>query len=337
MPKGPKSIVIFTDEEQELIEAVISALVRTGRFNDEEMLLNNRTSLEDLARSISLYPSILEEHTLAGSSRTIESLIHALCTTWVPDMVLHIPTKAVLGRGFTIAKINFFNMLKYMAASAGPLEKYRGRILEIIAINVFILTAEEVYISIIEDMRIDEEVRHLAGYLTAHIWEHRLGFGVKEFAPILQALWKSREKLVPHFGTMMGFAELCVLSSETEPAWFDFLQRDELGEDEVFALNEFIFGLTHEEILSLRRIMEEKGRISLTRHEVDSLLEKPQRFPEYWSDDPRELYRSYRDRKHHSRFRARSASPGPKKTLEEYLMIFLLPRGERTLLSYIGE
>lgn len=217
-------------------------------------------------------------------------------------------------------------MLRYVARETERLAEFEDEILSLIAGNVSSLTAEEVFISIIEDMRIPEEVRFRAGHQVARIWEFRVDYGVKEFAPILHTLWKSREKLVPHFGTMLGFSELCMLSKETETSWFDFLQRDELTEDEICALEEFIFGLTHEEILYLRKSMEENGKISLSRQEVESLLDKPQHYPEYWSDDPRELYRSFRDRKHHSRFRARAATPGPKKTLEEYLMVFLLSR-----------
>jgi hypothetical protein len=323
---GPREIVIFNQAEENLVSSVASILSESGRAGDADTLGNNRSALDDLARSISLYPSILEEHTLAGTSRSIDSLIRKLCTTWVPDMILHIPTKAVLGRGFSIAKINFFIMLRYVAREMERLKTFEDDILSLIAANVSALTAEEVFISIIEDMRIAEEIRYRAGYQVAQIWEYRVQYGVREFAPILHTLWKSREKLVPHFGTMLGFSELCMLSKDTETSWFDFLQRDGLTEDEICALEEFIFGLTHEEIVYLRESMEKNGKISLSRQEVESLLDKPQHYPEYWSDDPRELYRSFRDRKHHSRFRARAAAPGPKKTLEEYLMVFLLSR-----------
>ena len=296
------------------------------RLEDVNTVVNNRRALEELARSISLYPSILQNNRLAGTHRSMESLIEKLCTSWVPDMVLHIPTKAILGRGYTIAKMNFFIMLRYIVQEIEGLAELEDNLLAIIANNVFTITAEEVFITIIEDMKIPEEVRYRAGRFIVRIWEHRVDYGVREFAPILQQLWKSREKLVPHFGTMMGFSELCMLSRDTETRWFDFLQRDELSEEEVLSLEEFIFGLTCEEIDNLRLNMEKKGRSSLSRDEVESLLDKPHLFPGYWSDDPRELYRSFRDRKHNSRFRARAAVHGPRKTLEEYLMIFLLSR-----------
>ncbi|PKL74468.1 MAG: hypothetical protein CVV27_20365 [Candidatus Melainabacteria bacterium HGW-Melainabacteria-1] len=254
----------------------------------------------------------------------MESLIEKLCTSWVPDMVLHIPTKAILGRGYTIAKINFFIMLRYIVHEIDDFNELEADLFSIISANVFTLTAEEVFITIIEDMRISREVRNQAGSLIVRIWEHRIDYGVREFAPILQQLWKSRGKLVPNFGTMMGFSELCMLSRDTETRWFDFLQRDDLSEEEVLSLEEFIFGLTWEEIQNLRKNMEEKGRSSLSREEVESLLDKPHLYPGYWTDDPRELYRSFRDRKHNSKFRARAAVRGPRKTLEEYLMIFLL-------------
>ena len=319
-----QEIVLFSDNEEEVISVVSSRLSGLKRREDVNIVRNNRMALEELARSISLYPSILSDNRLAGTHRSMESLIEKLCTSWVPDMVLHIPTKAILGRGYTIAKINFFIMLRYIVQEIDGLKQMEVDLLSIISTNVFTLTAEEVFITIIEDMRLPREVRYRAAGFIAQIWEHRIDYGVREFAPILQQLWKSREKLVPNFGTMMGFSELCMLSMETENRWLDFLQRDDLSDDEVLSLEEFIFGLTWEEIQNLRKNMEENGRSSLSRTEVESLLDKPHLYPGYWTDDPRELYRSFRDRKHNSSFRARAGVPGPRKTLEEYLMVFLL-------------
>ncbi len=46
---------------------------------------------------------------------------------------------------------------------------------------------------------------------------------------------------------MLGFSELFTISGYIEPAWFDFLQSDEIDEDEVHSLEEFTFGMSHEE------------------------------------------------------------------------------------------
>ncbi len=323
----PIDILLFNEEEEGIISTIVGGLERLGRPQELETIANNRAALEELARAISLYPSILESHQLGNSCRSIESLVTALCEKAVPDMILHIPTKAILGRGYSIAKINFLIMLKYIVCDIEGLRAHGPSLNAMIAGNVSGITAEEVYISILEDMSVPVHVRSNAAYLLAHTWEYRLGYEVREFAPILGAIWRAREKLIPNFGTMLGFSELFLISDNIEAAWFDFLLRDRLSEEEIFALEEFIFGLAYEEIVSVRAGMAERGKTSLSRGEVDDFIES-KHMHEYSSDDPRELYRSFRDRKLRARYRARARLAGPRKTLEEYLMCFLLAQPE---------
>lgn len=321
---GSKDIILFSGEELDIIASVTDSLLSRGMNAEIEAVGNNRMALEQLGRSISFYPSILAAHRLGSSSRSVESLVETLCRDDIPDMILHIPTKAVLGRSYSIAKINFLNMLRYLVRDVPDLSPLESKVLHLIAHNVFTIMAEEVFISIIEKAASPDTLRAKAAYLLARTWEYRLDSGVREFAPILQGIWRAREKLIPNFGTMLGFSELFVISGYIEPAWFDFLQSDDIGEDEVYALEEFIFGMSHEEILALRREMEEHGKSSLSREEASGRGTKTGPLYRYSGDDPRQLYRSFRDRKINARFRSRARLTGPKRTLENYLMCFLL-------------
>jgi len=327
---GTQDIIIFTKDEEELVENLKQAI--KDKYTSEYTLIEkHKEALRSLATSISLHPSLLDSQRLTNQKRTMESLLDKLCSKSIPDMILHIPTKAILGRAFTIAKINFFIMLWYIIRERDEYVSFIDLLLTCIASNVFMLTAEEVYTSIIEDDQLALNIRHNAAYLLARTWEHRLDYGVAEFAPILLNLWKARERLIPNFGTMMGFAELCMLSEHTSPLWLDFLQRDDITEDEVYAVEEFIFDLSFEEIVYVRDYLEKNNKMTVSREELPSILQKTH-IPEYQGQDPRELYRSFRDRKINSRFRARSGLRGPKKTLEEYLMCFLL--SSRSVVEY---
>ncbi|MCX8123785.1 MAG: hypothetical protein N3F66_06435 [Spirochaetes bacterium] len=325
-----EDIIIFTKEEEDLVAQLKNAI--KDKYYSEYTLIEKHTeALRSLVASISMYPSLLDPQRLSNQKRTMESLLDKLCSKSIPDMILHIPTKAILGRAFTIAKINFFIMLWYIIRDKQEYVSFLDMLLSCIASNVFMLTAEEVYTSIIEDDALSQNIRHNAAYLLARTWEHRLDYGVAEFAPILLNLWKARERLIPNFGTMMGFAELCMLSEHTSPLWLDYLQRDTITEDEVYAVEEFIFDLSYEEIVFVRDYLEKHNKMTVCREELPSILQKTH-IPEYQGQDPRELYRSFRDRKINSRFRARSRLQGPKKTLEEYLMCFLL--SSRTMVEY---
>ncbi len=317
-----QDIIIFTQDEEELVEKLKQA-IKDKNMSEYTLVEKHKEALRSLAISISLHPSLLDSQKLSNHNRTMGSLLDTLCSRSIPDMILHIPTKAILGRAFTIAKINFFIMLWYIVREKDEYISFLDILLSCIASNVFMLTAEEVYTSIIEDDTLALNIRHNAAYLLARTWEHRLDYGVAEFAPILLNLWKARERLIPNFGTMMGFSELCMLSEHTSPLWLDFLQRDTITEDEVYAVEEFIFDLIYEEIVYVRNYLEKNNKITISREELPAILQKTH-LPGYQGQDPRELYRSFRDRKINSRFRARSGLHGPKKTLEEYLMCFLL-------------
>lgn len=43
--------------------------------------------------------------------RSVDSLVHSLCNSNASDRVLQTPTRAVLGKGFLIAKIQFFSLI----------------------------------------------------------------------------------------------------------------------------------------------------------------------------------------------------------------------------------
>lgn len=322
-------IIIFSDEEEDLVNSILTDLDTADRQHELSTVNTNQIALETLARSISMYPSILKKEKLGRSSRNIDSLLQNLCTRAIPDMILHIPTKAILGRAYSIAKINFFIMMRYIIEDIEELSDRTSQVLSIIGNNVFVLTAEEVFTSIVEDFSSPEHIRHNAAYLLAHTWEYRLDYGVREFAPILQNLWRAREKLIPNFGTMLGFSELCTIAGNTETTWLDYLNRNDISEEEIYALEEFIFGLTYEEILTLREYLDTSGKQSINREDIPKILGTGHTIPYYESDDPRELYRSFRDRKVNARFRSRAKTPGPRKTFEEYLMDFLLSTPEK--------
>ncbi len=322
-------IIIFSDEEEDLVNSILTDLDTADRQHELSTVNTNQIALETLARSISMYPSILKKEKLGRSSRNIDSLLESLCTRAIPDMILHIPTKAILGRAYSIAKINFFIMMRYIIEDIEELSDRTSQVLSIIGNNVFVLTAEEVFTSIVEDFSSPEHIRHNAAYLLAHTWEYRLDYGVREFAPILQNLWRAREKLIPNFGTMLGFSELCTIAGTTETTWLDYLNRNDITEEEIYALEEFIFGLTYEEILALREYLDTSEKQTINREDITEILGPGHTIPYYESDDPRELYRSFRDRKVNARFRSRAKTPGPRKTFEEYLMNFLLSTPEK--------
>ncbi len=321
-----KKIIVFKEEENKIIEEVEIVLKNEDRSNDIKKINNNKTALKELARSISLYPSILKEQYLGSTKRTVETLVESMCNSEVLDINLHIPTKALLGNGFLIAKINFFYMLFYLCKELKKTRSIEKSIKSFISNNIFTLMAEDVFLSLIEDSMIPMKIRLKAGYLIANIWEYRLDHGVKAFAPILSDIWQAREMLVPAYGTMLGFSEIFRISHNTEPIFLDFIQRDDLSDEEVSSMKEFIFGLTYEETLKLKKEMGKKKISVLSEEDVEKLIGQNRIYPEYRVKDQREIYRSFKHRKSNAKYRTRANLEGPHKTIEEYIMCYLLSR-----------
>lgn len=321
---GMNSIIIFRSDERGIIDAI------KKKLGDDTMALGlletNQKALEELADSISRYPSILSSQRLGASYRSVDTLVESLCAGEIKDLLLHMPTKAILGKGFAVAKVNFFFMLLYLSRERSTLKEQSGRLLEIITRNIYGIMAEEVYLSIISEGGVPPQVKSNAAYNLANLWEHRIDCGVREFAPILGSLWSARKKLKPAFGTLLGFSELFMLTEETDDSLVNFFNQETLHEEVLYSLQEFLMGLSYEEMGLLIDRMEDAGKASLSMDEIDGILGAERVHPRYDYSDPREIYQSYLLRKKNSQFRALSAMPGPKKTFEEYLMNFLLSR-----------
>jgi len=319
-----KKIIPFLPLEEETINEVKSYLESVNKLEESKTLSNNEEALHDLARSISKYPSILGVQHLGGARRSVDTLVDTLQFHDMMDLVLYIPTKALLGKSFSFAKINFFYMIYYIAREHPGLGDHEDRILDIISGNIFTVMAEEVFLSIISDKKISKHVRSNAGYLLANIWEYRMGHGVSRFAPVLNKVWEARKAMKPVYGTMLGLSELFMLSQNSSGIWIRYLQREELNQDEIDALREFLMGLTYEEMKMLGENMDRSGKTCLNEQEMDIILGERKIYPEYRYDDPRELFKSYRHRSKNASFRLRALREGPKKTMEEYIMCYLL-------------
>jgi hypothetical protein len=317
-------LVVFNDRESEVIWKCQQEVKQRNKEHALHKINKKINALVELARAISQYPSIFKSSDINGNMRTAGTLVESLCNRDEIDEIMHIPTKAVLGKGYLIAKINFFTMLKDLAKPIGDLKNEEKLISQDITEIVFTLMCEDVFMGIIEDKVMDIKIRNRTAFLLANIWEYRLNHGVTEFAPILSSIWEARKKLRPVFGTMLGTSELMTLSFSIDQTWMDFLNNEELPQDAFLALEEFLFTLTYEELSELRHKMKDLGLKSVTKNELYTITGKRPRYPEFDQSDPREMYRFFRNRKQNAISRNRAGVDGPKKTIEEYIMGYIL-------------
>lgn len=317
-------LIVFDDAESEILDLCLKIANDKNLTSEADSIRSNTDALIELARAISQYPSILGTRQWGNTVQSVESLVEMLSYSHSIDKLMHIPTKAVLGKGFLVAKVNLFMTLRIMAESNGEKETVSEKILPLITNTVFTLMSEEVFLALIEDHETDEVIRNRAGFLLANIWEYRLNQSVKDFAPILNSIWEARKALCPAYGTMMGFSEISSISQSTPQAWIDFLQSIENSDIKFQSLEEFLFNLTYEEVCRLRQEMKRRNLGVVHRKDIESLIGSKRVYPAFDESDPRDMYQFFRHRKVNARFRRRALLAGPTKTIEELLMAFLL-------------
>ncbi len=325
--KSTAAWFFFDEAEQTLIAEVFRALRAASPEQEGTMraALDRLTRLADLIRDS---PSMATGwHARGRPSFSGETLIELLCRVPDYDLDLHIPTKAVLGQSYLIAKINFLKALGYAVEPLGHPDLAQ-RLQYELGQSIYSKLAEELFISIVTDPEGNDAVKAGAARFLFRIWEERLLIEVDDFAPVLESVWSARSKILPILGTMLGTQEVFQLfRTAPENRFLEYFGEDDVVEEQLLAFEEFIFGLSHEQIFQLREHLRDKSTSCVSVEEARSVLgqTKPSWSPE--ADGPQAFYTSYKKRRVKAHYRALTGAPGPKKTAEEYVMIALLQRG----------
>jgi hypothetical protein len=312
----------FDDAERALVGASM-ALVAACHPDEAALLTANLERLAHTALVIAQSPPISASLPARGSRGAFssESLVDLLCRVPDYDFDLHIPTKAVLGQAFLIAKINFFKALGYALEAVGaPRDEVDAELGQ----SIYSKLAEELFISIVSDAGGVLAVKQAAARALFRIWEERLSVEIDDFAPFLESVWRARDRLRPVLGTMRGTHEMLRLLQDSRDARvLDYFTED-VPPDQLRAFEEFLFGLSHEEIERLRAHLVEQDRAVVSADDARRLLGRSEAS---WAptSGPQAFYSSYKLRRVRAAYRLLTGAPGPKKTAEEYMMgAFLL-------------
>ncbi len=321
-----EGIVILTENERRAVESCLS-LTERGDPAYASRIRSNLEALDELAQAISRYPSVLGSQELGNRPRSPETLVRRLCAGSRFRRTLHIPTRAVLGKSFLIAKINFLSMLSYvfdLFENVAEVDAVR----DLNVGNIFALMNEDVFLAILESDAAEPELKEKAAYELINVWEGRLSGRHTEYAAALFSMWYARRDLRPIFGTLMGTSEILQLSGRIHPVWFDFLSEGTGTAGLAEALEEFIFNLSYEDLKTVRAEMQSRGLSAVTPLEAAALIGRSGMLSDFSDTDPRELYASFQERRSNAGFRRRAGIPGPTGTIEEYFVSFLLAQGK---------
>jgi hypothetical protein len=306
-------IVGLTDHEEQLAQDILACL-ESEQCEDIAIVRTRLSCLRELGAVISRFPSIRDNQMVRGAMRDEESLIASIATFAHPSRLLRSPTRVVAVRSYLVAKSHAFSMLSFLARDRTD---YRVRIRRVIFTIIYTLIIEEVYFSCLGDSSFPEHIRfRLANDLVA-LWDSGVDPGAFEHLPALEALWAARDEAPPSFGTMDGVSELARITADLGDDWRSFVV-DSISNDETrFALEEFLFGISYEEILEVRSRLSRFGISAVGADEVRSYLGSNSAYTMTNNNDPRMSYDFYVDRRDAAQMRQRTNAAGPKKTLEE--------------------
>ncbi len=322
---------VYTAPESRVIEACRTALRRT----DPEafsLFSNMEANLTSLSSAFAGYPSILGASDSSKTISDIDMLVDAVVHD-SGDLTVLLPTKVAVGRSFITAKVHCFGYLRQICEKNRRLAPYASAVQQAWESALFSLLAEDVYHAVVSQgwLYSPTLVRRAAQELLC-LWEHRFDPTLTRYGTSLIDLWRARTQVVPVFGTMFGTIELMKLSSLLDDAWHSFLFVAADNREMLQSVEEFIFGLSHEEIELLRERMLEEDISVVSRAELPLLLDQaPEKEHALGSEsrDPRSLYSSFLHRAKACRRRSISSVPGPHRTLEEFLLLELLQTGSR--------
>lgn len=316
-------IIVLTPHQNDLVNKLIVKLTENAPEKIER-IQSRLDDVEKLAAAIAQFPSLLERTNMTSSVRTPEALVESLVSYQDDgDTTLHMPSKAILGKGFLVAKIHtFYSMSRlaklYTDMSDKEVKEYTDETVSM----MFTLMAEDVYINLIHDTTLSMDLRRQLANSLIILWEHRADQTISDIAPVLQEVWSARRTLAPAFGTMMGTSELLLVSLQMDEQWTQFIKK-RLGDPEVSqAMEEFLFGISYEQIGRLRSILKEQGIRAIGRDEVSAYLGEHVKTDV--SLDYRDFYLLYTVRRDNARARQRLHLEGPKKTLEDHFIRFVL-------------
>jgi hypothetical protein len=301
----------------------LMAKVKTAAPERYIIFQERMQDLNRLAESIARFPSLLERHELTGGIRTPQSLIDSLISSHNEgDPTLQLPSKATLGKGFLVAKIHTFSSLSKLAKIINEPGDIVSDFQNETITMMFSLLAEDIYLNLIHDAGIPMDFRRQMAISLLLLWEHRSDQTIVDVAPVLQSVWMARRKLAPAFGTLMGTSELLLISIQMDSQWIKFIKKKMTQEDVSLAMEEFLFGLSYEQITKLREILKKKGIPAIGRDEVSSFL--GQHVKTDAGLDYRDFYSMYTIRRDNARARTRMNLPGPHYTLEDHFIRFVM-------------
>ncbi|MGI6432389.1 MAG: hypothetical protein ACOXZ4_00760 [Sphaerochaetaceae bacterium] len=314
-------MVTFTSHEKQVLDSCLLILEQVDS-PFASIVKSRMQDVEQLASIVDRAPSPSTDLLQQSGMRTTETLAKKLVEHGLGHVV-DLPTKAVLGHGLTVSKLHLFGLLMKLLSAIEELVSVRSNVEQKYNNLLFTLMAEDLYTAIISTQENDSPWMQEAVHELITMWDLRTSGYLETFALAIRELWQARHTIVPTLGTLMGTIEIMTLSALLPPVWLDFLLSAAAVEEVGSSLEEFLFDVKYEELVELRSIMAQQNITVVSRETAWQMLGKEE-IPASENNIALALYKSFMSRQQQAKIRAYRQDPGPKRSLEEYFVIYLL-------------
>ncbi len=325
MSLDPSRLEFLDESERELVCEAL-ALIEDSEPDQAARLHDNLWRLSAAAELVQKSPSVLADVDARRFARESgESLLDLLCQVPDWDFDLHVPVRVIFGQSYLIAKINFLKALRYGLEAVNAADSLVERTEWELAQSIYSKLAEELFVSIATDTRGERRLKAAAARSLIRIWEDRLHREIDDFAPVLESVWRARNKVRPVIGTTLGTHEFFRLLRECSDTRFLEYFEEAVPPEQVQAFEEFLFGLSWEQLTVLRERMQRERQSAVSDEQARAVISRP----ESWAprlDGAQAFYTSYKKRRIKAQYRVITQAPGPHKTAEEFVMGAFLMR-----------
>ncbi|MDR2543350.1 MAG: hypothetical protein LBC80_07890 [Treponema sp.] len=310
-----RCLQILSDDE-EIIVREIELWLKEKKPQDYSLAHERLQLLRNLGNAVFHYPSIKDTQFVSDTLVNEHRLPETLLSFSTASHLLKTPSKVIALRSFLVAKFHVFSLFSKLTEGNDELQKPAKNIAYSV---VFTLMAEKVYFSCLEDPHFSDNTKSKLADDLISLWDSGTDPRSIRHLMALSSLWKARDSAPPSFGTMDGNTELFRISIDMgiDTEWEDFLKEGSTNDETRWALEEFLFGLSHEEILQVRKRLERYGVTAVSHDEVRTYLDSKPIYSDVNIEDPRAIYDFFIERRDTCTLRKKVRAPGPLHTLEE--------------------
>jgi hypothetical protein len=302
------------------ITLVDDALVRLDAENpiEAELVRKRFFCIASFEQTLSHFPLVRDSQIFKDLLKGSDSLSKAIAVLAPAANLLRVHPRIMTVRSFLVTKFHSFSLL----CKALPNDTEIYELLKDVVFSVlFTIMAEDVYFSCLEEPSLSNEIKFGLSEDLLSFWDSGAELTLVKHFPALKALWIARNDSPPSFGTLDGASEIFRISIDLENDWHDFLVSQMNDDETKWALDEFLFALSYEELISVRSRLHHFGINAVNFNEMRSYLGKKPAYSMTLNREPSVSYDFYMDRKEAARNRKQHNAPGPHRTLEEiYLM-----------------